>query len=319
MWRLIRPLLFSLPAETAHELTFSLLKLGQRLGLWYRKPPSMEPIDLWGLRFPHRLGLAAGLDKNGELLAFWAHIGFAFVEVGTVTPKPQPGNPKPRLFRIVQDKALLNRMGFNSLGAQTVARNLERRPSGLIIGLNLGKNKETPLEEAHKDYAKAMQILYDLGDYFVVNVSSPNTPGLRHLQTPDALSRIVEAIQKHNLRQAPLLVKLSPDLSPEVLETIGKWAIQAGIAGFVAGNTTTQITYPHLGSGGVSGKPLAPLRQNLLKNLKPFGLPILACGGIFTRADLEEAFQVGAKLAQLYTALIYKGPSLLKEMLEKAP
>ncbi len=319
MWPLARALLFSLPAETAHDLTFALLKIGHRLGLWHKKPPITEPVEVWGLHFAHRLGLAAGLDKNGELLAFWAHLGFAFVEVGTVTPKPQPGNPRPRLFRIPADQALLNRMGFNSLGARIVAQNLQSRPSGLIVGINLGKNKMTPLEEAHKDYAEAMQILYDLGDYFVINVSSPNTPGLRCLQSPEALTRIVEAIQKHNLKQAPLLVKLSPDLSPTEIEAIGKWAIEQGIAGFIAGNTTTQITYAHLGPGGVSGKPLKPLRTELIRQLRTTGLPIIGCGGIFSRTDLEEVTDWGATLCQVYTSLIYEGPNLPKALIGPLP
>ncbi len=303
-----------LPPEVAHDLTFSMLRLGQGLGLWHRRPPAADPVTLWGITFPHRVGLAAGLDKNGELLSFWAHIGFAFVEVGTVTPRPQPGNPKPRLFRIPQDQALLNRMGFNSAGAYQVAKNLEKRPPGLVVGINIGKNKDTPLEEAHKDYQQAFEILYPYGDFFVVNVSSPNTPGLRTLQAPEALEPIWEALSASNRENKPILLKLSPDLSPEAVEDIASWAARVGISGFVAGNTTTQVTYPHLGAGGVSGKPLASLRQRLISALHPTNLPIIGCGGIITRDDAQEARLAGASLLEVYTGLIYRGPGIIFEL-----
>ncbi len=307
-------LIFLLPPETAHNLTFSILKLGQRMGLWHRRPSILDPITLWGITFPHRVGLAAGLDKNGELLPFWAHLGFAFVEVGTVTPRPQPGNPRPRLFRIPRDYALLNRMGFNSAGAYQVAKNLENRPAELIVGINIGKNKDTPLEAAHKDYRQVFEILYPYGDFFVVNVSSPNTPGLRSLQTPQTLQPIWEALGAANRDNKPILLKLSPDLSLEELEHISAWAQKAGVSGFVAGNTTTQITYSHLGPGGVSGKPLAPLRQRLIHALHPTNLPIIGCGGIFTKEDAQEAFDAGANLLEVYTGLIYRGPAIIREL-----
>jgi len=316
---LVRPLLFKLPAEAAHQLAFTLIKAGERLGFWTKRPPSCNPISLWGLTFPHRLGLAAGLDKNGELLPFWAHLGFAFVEVGTVTPRPQPGNPKPRLFRIPKDYALLNRMGFNNAGAVQVAQNLEKRPPGLIVGINIGKNKETPLEEAHKDYKQAFEILYSYGDFFVVNVSSPNTPGLRSLQSPESLNAIWEALCAANVSHKPILLKLSPDLSLEQIQDIGTWAKQAGVSGFVAGNTTTQIQYPHLGPGGVSGKPLASLRQKLIHALQPYGLPIIGCGGIFEAKDGHEALSAGASLLEVYTGLIYRGLSLIRELASLSP
>ncbi len=316
---LVRPLLFKLPAEAAHQLAFTLIKAGERLGFWTKQPPSCHPVSLWGLTFPHRLGLAAGLDKNGELLPFWAHLGFAFVEVGTVTPRPQPGNPKPRLFRIPKDYALLNRMGFNNAGAVRVAQNLEKRPPGLIVGINIGKNKETPLEEAHKDYKQAFEILYPYGDFFVVNVSSPNTPGLRSLQSPESLNPIWEALCAANVSHKPILLKLSPDLSLEQIYNIGTWAKQAGVSGFVAGNTTTQIQYPHLGPGGVSGKPLAPLRQKLIHALQPYGLPIIGCGGIFEAEDARKVLSAGASLLEVYTGFIYRGPNLVRELAFPSP
>ncbi len=313
-YRMARRLMFLLPPETAHNLTFSILKLGQRMGLWHSRPPTVDPITLWGITFPHRVGLAAGLDKNGELLFFWAHIGFAFVEVGTVTPRPQPGNPKPRLFRIPQNHALLNRMGFNSAGAHQVARNLEKRPPGLVVGINIGKNKYTPLEEAHRDYKQAFEILYPYGDFFVVNVSSPNTPGLRTLQAPEGIKPIWEALATSNPESKPILLKLSPDLSLEEIQSLGFWAKEAGVSGFIAGNTTTQITYPSLGPGGVSGKPLAPLRHRLVSALGAIGLPIIGCGGISSREDAQETYLAGASLIEIYTALIYQGPGIIREL-----
>lgn len=313
MWKFLRPLLFRLPPESAHRWVFTLGKLLDKIGLWYKAPPQAAPLKVWDLHFAHPIGLAAGLDKNAELLNLWAHLGFAFVEVGTVTPRPQPGNPRPRLFRIPQDYALLNRMGFNNDGAMAIARRLEKRPTTLRLGINIGKNKATPLEEAHKDYLTAFQILYEYGDFFVINVSSPNTPGLRTLQNPEGLKRIIGTLQEHNRQAKPLLLKLSPDLSEEDLYAIGHTAQEMRIAGFVAGNTTTQITYPSLGPGGVSGKPLKSFRQQLIQALNPFNLPIIGSGGILTPQDITETLTDGATLVELYTGLIYFGPTLLQE------
>ncbi|MCX7763311.1 MAG: quinone-dependent dihydroorotate dehydrogenase [Bacteroidia bacterium] len=315
MWSVIRSTLFLLPPETAHQLTFWGGKLLDWMGIWTKQPPEVAPIELWDIRFPHPIGLAAGLDKNAELLRLWAHIGFAFVEIGTVTPRPQPGNPRPRLFRLPKEKALLNRMGFNNDGAIAIARRLEKRPPYLIIGINIGKNRDTALTEAPQDYANAFQILRDLGDFFVINVSSPNTPGLRQLQSREALLPLIEAIQRHNTSQKPLLLKLSPDLSEEEIAAIGTTAQETGIAGFVAGNTTTQIQYPALGPGGISGLPLRPLRQRLISLLRPFGLPIIGVGGIFSPEDMHQAMHAGAQLIEVYTGFIYEGPPLLMRLL----
>ncbi|MCS6789935.1 MAG: quinone-dependent dihydroorotate dehydrogenase [Bacteroidia bacterium] len=315
-WRIIRPLLFSLPPERAHELTFYLLEQLQRWGLWHKPPPKIAPLNLWGLSWAHPLGLAAGMDKNAKLLPFWAHLGFAFVEVGTVTPLPQSGNPRPRLFRIPSDQALLNRMGFNNDGAAAIARRLEQRPSGLIVGINMGKNRSTPLEEAHQDYAQVFCTLRDLGDFFVINVSSPNTPGLRQLQEREALLRILHAIDKHNPNHRPILLKLSPDLSAQQIEIIGKLSVEEGVAGFVAGNTTTQIQYPHLGEGGISGAPLKPLRLKLIQALLPFQLPIIGVGGIFSSHEVLGTLQAGASLVEVYTGFVYRGPLLVREAVE---
>jgi dihydroorotate dehydrogenase len=207
-------------------------------------------------------------------------------------------------------------MGFNNEGAVALARRLEKRPEHLIVGINIGKNRDTPLEEAYKDYVTAFQTLQDAGDFFVLNVSSPNTPGLRSLQSEKNLLPIIDAVQAINTKHKPLLLKLSPDLPLEAIEEIGKVATGAGIAGFVAGNTTTQIKYPALGEGGVSGKPLRPLRKRLVEALRPFRLPIIGVGGIASGADIRECLLEGAELVEIYTGLIYKGPGLVREGLE---
>ncbi|MCX8112849.1 MAG: quinone-dependent dihydroorotate dehydrogenase [Bacteroidia bacterium] len=315
MWKLWRSVLFSLPAESAHRLVLWGAKVLSRLGVWGGQCLEIAPVELWGLRFSHPVGLAAGLDKNAEALGLWAHLGLAFVEVGTVTPRPQPGNPLPRLFRIPKDLALLNRLGFNNDGAIAVARRLEKRPSQLIIGINIGKNRDTPLEEAYKDYADAFRILRDLGDFFVINVSSPNTPNLRKLQAREALIPIVEALQNQNPYGKPLLLKISPDLTDEEIDALGEMAQAIGIAGWVAGNTTTQVEYPHLGPGGVSGAPLRPFRRRLVQRLRPFGIPIIGVGGILSARDMHECLEDGASLVELYTGLVYKGPPLIRELL----
>ncbi|RMF50254.1 MAG: quinone-dependent dihydroorotate dehydrogenase [Bacteroidetes bacterium] len=319
MWPIVRGVLFRLPPETAHKTVFGLAKLGEKIGLWYRRPPEVAPVELWGLRFANPVGLAAGLDKNAELLSFWRHLGFGFVEVGTVTPRPQPGNPRPRLFRIPSDQALLNRMGFNNDGALAMAHRLEKRPPDLIVGVNLGKNRDTPLQEAEKDYRSAFEVLRDLGDFFVINLSSPNTPGLRSLQHRDFIYKVADQLQACNTPSKPLLLKLSPDLPPPILEEVGEAARTAGFAGFVAGNTTTQITYPHLGDGGVSGAPLRPLRQKLVEALKPQGLPLIGVGGIDSGEEACATLAQGCTLIELYTGLIYRGPALLREIWECLP
>lgn len=314
MWSVVRRLLFLLEPERAHQVAFAAGKLGAWLGLWHRRPPCIAPVELWGLRFANPIGLAAGLDKNAELLPLWRHLGFAFVEVGTVTPRPQPGNPRPRLFRIPAERALLNRMGFNNEGAVAVARRLEKRPPDLIVGVNLGKNRDTPLEEAEKDYIAGFQVLRDLGDFFVLNLSSPNTPGLRSLQQGPFVRRLAEQLHTYNIQNKPILLKLSPDLSPQGIEEIGEAARAAGFSGFVAGNTTTQVSYPHLGEGGVSGMPLRPFRQKLIESLKAYGLPIIGVGGLFSGEDARDLLSQGCPLLEVYTGFIYRGPALLREI-----
>ncbi len=330
LYRLIRPLLFCLDAERAHNLGFWTGALAQRLPL---PDPELAPTltaDAFGLRFPSPLGLAAGLDKGAELLPFWKSLGFGHVEIGTITPRPQPGNPRPRLFRLPSEGMILNRMGFNSEGAEVVAGRLKGRPSGLIVGGNLGKNKATPEENALDDYAVAYRLIAPQVDYIALNVSSPNTPGLRKLQAPAALkpllSGMLELRKEMGLEAQPLLLKLAPDLAFEELDAIVEVAVSSGISGLIATNTTLDRSIVSLenhqkveawGPGGLSGKGLAAkaraVRLRLLQALKG-RLPLVACGGLGSGEDVAQALADGAALAQIYTALIFEGPGLVRRI-----
>jgi dihydroorotate dehydrogenase len=284
-----------------------------------------------GLQWPHRVGLAAGFDKDARLLPLWQALGFAFVEVGTVTPRPQAGNPKPRLFRLRQDRALLNRMGFNNAGVAAMQQRLAHRPQGLIVGVNMGKNKDTPNDEAVADYRYCLQQLHAYGDYFVVNVSSPNTPGLRELQQREALERLLGELQNLNQGQSspkPLLLKLAPDLTGAQLDAILAVADQAQLAGLIATNTTvrrdglqhTAEAAEALGPGGLSGAPLRPHSLAVLRHLAAgTGLPIIGVGGLAGEADAQDALAAGAQLLQTYTGLVYEGPALLRRLAAAAP
>lgn len=285
--------------------------------------------SLWGLSFPNPLGLAAGFDKDGIAAGMWSVLGFGFAELGTVTLHPQPGNPRPRLFRLVQDQAVLNRMGFNNHGAAAMAARLGSQDWGqhpIPIGINLGKSKVTPLESAVSDYQESFRLLQGLGDYFVVNVSSPNTPGLRSLQDTERLGPILAALQDLNQGQKPILLKIAPDLEPEAIAELVDLAMQQQLAGIIATNTTisreglqTQIL-PQTGkaiaeeAGGISG---APLRQRSTEVIRLIWqqtrgqLPIIGVGGIFTAEDAWEKITAGASLVQLYTGWIYEGPGSL--------
>jgi dihydroorotate dehydrogenase len=326
-----RPLLFRLDPETAHNLAFW---LGERVGSWPRLP---EPAHLAGLRrkafgldFPTPLGLAAGLDKGATLLPLWKTLGFGHVEIGTVTPRPQSGNPKPRLFRFPQAGLILNRMGFNSEGAEVVAARLRHRPADLIVGGNLGKNKETPEAQALEDYRAAYRLIAPQVDYIALNVSSPNTPGLRNLQAPEALEPLLAGMldlrKELGLEQQPLLLKLAPDLVPEDLDAIVEVAVSSGISGLIATNTTLDrgiVEEPlrafveSKGAGGLSGVPLQAkareVRCRILSALRG-RLPLVACGGLGSAEDVQGALDDGATLAQIYSALIFEGPALIKRI-----
>ncbi len=331
LYAALRPLIFRLDPETAHNLAFG---LGERLCAWSPLPRPEHPASLrrkaFGLDFPTPLGLAAGLDKGATLLPFWKALGFGHVEVGTVTPRPQPGNPKPRLFRFPQAGLILNRMGFNSEGAAVVAARLKHRPTGLVVGGNLGKNKETPEGQALDDYCAAYRLIAPEVDYIALNVSSPNTPGLRNLQAPEALKPLLAGMldlrKEMALERQPLLLKLAPDLAPEDLAAIVEVAVASGISGLIATNTTLDrgIVDPPLrdlveskGAGGLSGVPLKgkarEVRRQILLALRG-RMPLVACGGLGSAEDVKGALDEGAALAQIYSALIFEGPTLIQRI-----
>jgi dihydroorotate dehydrogenase len=331
LYRGVRPLLFRLDPERAHTVTLGVLRLLQPLLRGSAAPDPVLRQAVYGLRFPNPIGLAAGLDKNAEAPHVWAALGFGFAELGTITAQAQPGNPRPRLFRLPADRALINRLGFNNHGAAAVAGSLaprlRARPAGIPLGLNLGKSRAAALEDAIEDYLTSFRTLYALGDYFVVNVSSPNTPNLRDLQSADRLAPLLDALQAENRRLAaaqarpmrPLLVKVAPDLSEPELRDLVAVAEASHVAGFVASNTTVQrpsLRAPaRLASqtGGLSGAPLRPLATALVATLHRLSagrLPIIGVGGVFTPADAYEKIRAGASLVQVYTGLIYEGPGL---------
>ena len=333
---LLKPLLFQLDAEKAHHLVFDNLRRTYRVpggpallrGLYDFQDPALER-EVFGLRFRNPVGLAAGLDKNAELTAELGALGFGFLEIGTVTPRPQPGNPAPRLFRLPQDEALLNRMGFNNDGAAAVAERLRApRPAGLIIGGNIGKNKDTPNEHAAQDYVACVTALHEVVDYFVVNVSSPNTPGLRQLQEREPLIRLLQQVQERNATlpsPRPLLLKIAPDLTDAQLDDILLIARETRLSGLVVTNTTIarhglQTDSGHvqdLGAGGLSGRPLRQRATEMVRYLHRHShgaLPIIGVGGIHSAEDAQEKLVAGASLVQLYTGFVYEGPALVKRI-----
>jgi len=328
--RLVRPLLFSVSPEAAHNLAIRNLRAVSHwpaaLRQLERFQPSPKPTTVFGLTFPNPVGLAAGFDKNGVAIPAWAALGFGFVEVGTVTAKAQPGNPKPRIFRFPQQQALINRLGFNNDGAEIVASRLRalrasRRWPAIPVGINLGKSKVTPIEQAVDDYLYSFRLLAPLADYVVLNVSSPNTPGLRSLQEHDPLEQLLTAIRRENERAGkPILVKIAPDLSPADLEQIVATCEQNGIAGIIATNTTldhSSIPKSLDQTGGLSGRPLREKSTDFVRAIRARSqLPIIACGGICDAESAREKLQAGAQLIQVYTGYVYRGPGLLREIVE---
>jgi dihydroorotate dehydrogenase len=350
MYQLIVKFLFLFDAEAIHHFAMNFLKFTSRIGArkivaatFSIEDDSLQK-ELFGLTFKNPVGLGAGFDKNAKYLNELEALGFGFVEIGTVTPKPQAGNDKPRLFRLPKDKALINRMGFNNDGAKLVAERLRHwslansrltahsrlstHDSRLIIGGNIGKNKLTPNEEAWKDYEICFRALFDYVDYFVVNVSSPNTEGLRELQEKDALRKILshlQTINRHQPRPKPLLLKIAPDLTEQQIDDIIDLAMEIKLDGLVATNTTISrkglrtkdAVLTTIGNGGLSGKPLAQRSSEIVKYIhqKTNGkLPILASGGIFTGEDAKEKMEAGASLVQVWTGFIYEGPAIVKKI-----
>lgn len=285
--------------------------------------------NVFGLDFPNPVGLAAGLDKNAEVIDEMGRLGFGFVEIGTITPKPQPGNDLPRLFRLTKNEALINRMGFNNVGAEVAAQRLKRRKSKVIVGANIGKNKVTANEDAIRDYEYCFTTLFDYADYFVVNVSSPNTPGLRALQDKDSLAAILNSLQAINQSkpaQKPILLKIAPDLTNEQIDDVISVVQQTKISGIIATNTTisreglsySQTEIDNYGAGGLSGKPLTKRATEVIRYIKSKTqqqpITVIGVGGIMTVADALEKLEAGADLIQLYTGFIYKGPQLIADI-----
>ena len=338
--RIILPLLFRFDAETIHHTVSIFLKIALAIpgiSALCRKLYVVEDKRLartvFGLTFPNPVGMAAGFDKNAELLSELSDLGFGFVEIGTVTPRPQPGNPRPRLFRLKADQGLINRMGFNNKGAGPAAGRLRhfaknRGNRQVIVGGNIGKNKDTPNENALSDYLSSFRELFDAVDYFVVNVSSPNTPGLRDLQERAPLTHLLTALQQENRQRStpkPILLKIAPDLTNGQLDDIIAIIAETGIAGVIATNTTINraglTTNPALveqiGAGGVSGRPLRERATEVIRYLHQQSggaFPIIGVGGIFSADDAQEKLRAGASLVQVYTSFIYEGPALAKRI-----
>ncbi|WNQ09719.1 quinone-dependent dihydroorotate dehydrogenase [Paenibacillus aurantius] len=335
---LVKPALFRMSAESAHHLLIgglnksaslpgSIALLRSLYGV--SKRPELA-VKLFGIDFPNPVGLAAGLDKNGEAVEAFSAVGFGFMEVGTVTPKPQPGNELPRLFRLPEDLALVNRMGFNNVGTEEMARNLEgirKRP--IPVAVNIGKNKATPNESAEDDYRACIRRLYTYGDFFVVNISSPNTPGLRNLQHGDELRRLLAAVKDEMARQQqlagdggkPVLVKIAPDLSEPELDYIVDTIVESGASGIIATNTTISregLKNRHASeTGGLSGRPLTARTTDIIRRIYAHTggrIPIIGCGGIFDARDAYDKIKAGASLVEIYTSLIYEGPELLRKL-----
>ena len=338
MYKTFRPLIYRLTPEQAHTVTIQLLRLAGALPpaaallrAFFQPRRSGPTVRQFGLNFSNPLGMAAGYDKDGLGWRGLACLGFGHIELGTVTPRPQPGNPQPRLFRLVEDRAVINRMGFNNHGADFLARRLSGpRPKNVILGVNIGKNKVTPLEEANQDYLTLLRVFAPLCDYLAVNVSSPNTPGLRSLQTRSALEELLQPLAVERAAQAerlgrpvPVLVKLAPDLNDEDLDGALEAILGSGMDGVIINNTT--ISRPALRSrhagetGGLSGEPMTSLSLEMTRkvaNRLGGRLPIVASGGIMNTADAQARLDAGAALLQLYTGLIYEGPGVVKQILE---
>ena len=328
-----RPLLFLLDAETAHNLTLPSLRRAARFGLTGLIPkPAADPRSVMGLRFPNPVGLAAGLDKDGAYIDGLAALGFGFIEIGTVTPRAQPGNPKPRMFRLQQANALINRMGFNNGGADAFVRNVQAsrfyQEKVGILGLNIGKNADTPIERAADDYLICLEKVYPYASYVTVNISSPNTKNLRQLQGADELDALLSQLKTAQRRLAdqhgryvPLTLKIAPDIESEQIKTIAAALLRHGIDGVIATNTTTNREavkgMAHADeAGGLSGAPVKDLSTAVIRALKAeLGdtVPIIGVGGILSGADAKEKQDAGAALVQLYTGLIYRGPALVRE------
>jgi dihydroorotate dehydrogenase len=334
MYDTLRPLLFALDAETVHRLTLYALGVAHRsnLGRFVATPPQDLPVTVFGIRFPNPVGLAAGLDKNADHLDELGALGFGFVEVGTVTPRPQVGNDKPRMFRLPQHEAIINRMGFNNAGVEALVRNVQKSSYRGVLGINIGKNKDTPNERAADDYLLCLERVYAHASYITVNISSPNTQGLRDLQEEATLRRFIETLREAQERlgaqagaRKPMLLKIAPDLSETELDAIAEVLLGAKVDGVICTNTTIDHSAvaddPHGNeAGGLSGKPLCARSTAVVRGMRTrLGerIPIVGVGGILDGSDAVEKLDAGAALVQIYSGMVYRGPRLIAECVDE--
>lgn len=327
VYRTVRKLLFMLDPERAHAVSLFSLDILHKLGLLrlIAGKRISAPVTVMGIKFPNPVGMAAGLDKNGDHIDSLAACGFGFIEIGTVTPKAQPGNQKPRLFRLVNDRAIINRMGFNNEGVEHLVRQVKHSKRNCVLGINIGKNKQTPIEKAIDDYQSALESVYPYADYVTINISSPNTPGLRSLQHGEELENLLKALKKdqaslqkiHN-KYVPLVVKIAPDLEENEVRQLAETFVKHEIDGVIATNTTndrvglTDVFAKE--EGGLSGKPLKVKADKVLQSLSSCmqgNIPIIAVGGVFSADDAIRKMELGASLVQVYTGFIYEGPALI--------
>ncbi|QQS32882.1 MAG: quinone-dependent dihydroorotate dehydrogenase [Acidobacteriota bacterium] len=323
--KIVRPVMFALDAERAHELGMSALRNGLARPFYSEEVfPELE-TEVFGLRFKNPLGIAAGFDKNGTVVEQLASLGFGFVEVGTVTLKPQPGNERPRMFRLPADNALINRLGFNNDGAEAVADRLAKIKRRCIVGVNIGKNRDVAIADAVENYVRTYDIVHPVADYITVNISSPNTPNLRELQKGESLDELLSALTERNAEEArkPLLVKIAPDLNDAEIRAVVEKCMQYGIDGIIAANTTISRQglqtkeVEAIGAGGLSGRPLTMRSTEVVRRIYEFSdgkLPIVGVGGIFDANDAFEKFAAGASLVQAYTGFVYVGPTFAADV-----
>ncbi len=333
MYKFARPLLFSLSPETAHDLSLDLLGAAGRLGLskLVMRNPASVPVNVMGIDFPNPVGLAAGLDKNGDAIRGLSDLGFGFIEIGTITPRPQPGNPKPRIFRLPQAEAVINRMGFNNKGVDYLLERVRNAKFDGVLGINIGKNLSTPVEEATNDYLYCLDKVYTRASYITVNISSPNTPGLRSLQYGDSLKELLSALQQRQEdltemhgKRVPIAVKIAPDMTDEEVAQVANIILECGMDGVIATNTTLSregvegMQYADE-AGGLSGAPVREQSTHVVRVLADTlqgRLPIIAVGGITEGRHAAEKIEAGASLVQVYSGFLYKGPALIRQSVD---
>lgn len=332
MYGLAKKILFCLPPEVSHEVAMDCLGAAHRLGLLQLFGASHpRPVEVMGLKFPNPVGLAAGLDKNGDYFNALGALGFGFVEIGTITPQPQPGNPEPRLFRLPEQSAIINRMGFNNKGVAHLVEQVKKRTYAGVLGINIGKNKTTPDENALEDYLICLRAVYAHADYVTVNISSPNTPGLRKLQFGESLERLVASIKNEQKlladthgRYVPIAVKIAPDMNDDEVRSVAATLLDQQIDAIIATNTTLSRegveTSPHANeAGGLSGAPVRDKSTHVIRVLNDYlqgAMPIIGVGGILSGADAKEKFEAGAQLVQIYSGFIYRGPELIGDCIK---